>query len=202
MEDVTETVGVASGRRTRGGTRSAAQQVALELFTVQGYEATSLREIAERLGINKASLYHHFASKEDILRSLFAERRDEAEELLTWLSAQPVGPGLLRTAVLRWVDASSVDKLRGIRFLAANPLVLRAHAADGDRIGTSLEALVTALVALLPSPDEVDIVLVRMALLSINAAVAAAAGSETGDDEVVAAAHRAAEALLDRLERP
>ena len=53
----------------RGDTRERIQQVALELFAEQGYERTSLREIAERLGVTKAALYYHFKSKEDIVRS-------------------------------------------------------------------------------------------------------------------------------------
>jgi AcrR family transcriptional regulator len=44
--------------------------VALELFNDQGYDATSLREIAERLGITKAAIYYHFQSKADILFEL------------------------------------------------------------------------------------------------------------------------------------
>src|SRR5215831_11140152 len=49
--------------------RARAQSIALELFAEQGYEKTSLREIAERLGVTKAALYYHFKSKEDIVRS-------------------------------------------------------------------------------------------------------------------------------------
>jgi AcrR family transcriptional regulator len=40
------------------------------MFAEQGYERTSLREIAERLGVTKAALYYHFARKEDILLAL------------------------------------------------------------------------------------------------------------------------------------
>src|SRR5208283_2368424 len=53
----------------RGDTRARIRHVALELFAEQGYERTSLREIAERLGVTKAALYYHFKSKEDIVRS-------------------------------------------------------------------------------------------------------------------------------------
>ena len=60
-----------AGARGRGArTREAAQRVALRLFTEQGYEATSLRQIADELGINKASLYYHFDGKEAIVQSL------------------------------------------------------------------------------------------------------------------------------------
>ncbi|HEX4519134.1 MAG TPA: helix-turn-helix domain-containing protein [Gaiellaceae bacterium] len=43
---------------------------ALELFIEQGYDKTSLREIAERVGVTKAALYYHFERKEDILLEL------------------------------------------------------------------------------------------------------------------------------------
>src|SRR5262249_20860254 len=46
--------------RHRSDTRARIQQVALELFAEQGYEKTSLREIAERLDVTKAALYYHF----------------------------------------------------------------------------------------------------------------------------------------------
>jgi AcrR family transcriptional regulator len=57
-------------RRPRGETRERILDVALELFNEQGYDGTSLREIAERLGITKAALYYHFERKEDILLEL------------------------------------------------------------------------------------------------------------------------------------
>ena len=52
------------------GTRERILDIALDLFTGQGYEKTSLRQIAERLGFSKAAIYYHFASKEDILMAL------------------------------------------------------------------------------------------------------------------------------------
>jgi len=46
------------------GTRERILDISLELFTTQGYEKTSLREIAEQLGFSKAAIYYHFESKE------------------------------------------------------------------------------------------------------------------------------------------
>jgi AcrR family transcriptional regulator len=43
---------------------------AAELFTEQGYAATTTREVAERAGIRQASIYHYFTGKEEILASL------------------------------------------------------------------------------------------------------------------------------------
>jgi AcrR family transcriptional regulator len=55
---------------TPGQTRERILDIALELFVEKGYDKTSLREIAERLGFTKAALYYHFHSKEDILMAL------------------------------------------------------------------------------------------------------------------------------------
>jgi AcrR family transcriptional regulator len=56
---------------TRGeATRKRILDVALELFTRRGYEKTSLRDIAEQLGVTKAALYYYFERKEDILLEL------------------------------------------------------------------------------------------------------------------------------------
>jgi len=46
-------------------------EVALDLFAKKGYDAVSMREIAEAVGIKKASLYSHFASKDDLLGQIF-----------------------------------------------------------------------------------------------------------------------------------
>jgi AcrR family transcriptional regulator len=59
--------------------------VALELFNEQGYDATSLREIAERLGVTKAALYYHFKSKADILLELHFRLHDLGGDLLAEL---------------------------------------------------------------------------------------------------------------------
>ena len=42
-------------------------EVALDLFSEQGYEATSMRDIAAGLGLSPGAFYHHFPSKEAVL---------------------------------------------------------------------------------------------------------------------------------------
>ena len=58
------------GPAAAASTRELILDVALDLFVDQGYEGTSLRQIAERLGVTKAALYYHFEAKEDILMAL------------------------------------------------------------------------------------------------------------------------------------
>lgn len=54
----------------RGNTKQEILEAALDLFSVQGFEATSLSQIADAVGIRKASLYSHFENKQAILDAL------------------------------------------------------------------------------------------------------------------------------------
>ena len=60
----------------RGNTKQEILDVALELFSVKGYEATSLSTIADAVGIRKASLYSHFENKQAILDALVKDVLD------------------------------------------------------------------------------------------------------------------------------
>jgi AcrR family transcriptional regulator len=42
--------------------------VAVEIFNERGYDGTSMRDLADRLGIAKSAIYHHVAGKEELLR--------------------------------------------------------------------------------------------------------------------------------------
>jgi AcrR family transcriptional regulator len=98
--------GAAGAAEDRGDTRARILEVARTRFVERGYEQTSLREIAEDLGITKAAVYYHFRSKDDILRTLL-EPLSEAfdggfmnvEDL--GASADPVGAWLV--ALDRWL---------------------------------------------------------------------------------------------------
>ena len=57
----------------RGNTKQEILEAALELFSVQGFEATSISQIASAVGIRKASLYSHFENKQSILDTLVKE---------------------------------------------------------------------------------------------------------------------------------
>lgn len=48
-------------------TKTAIRDAAIKLISAQGYEQTSLRQIADVVGISKASLYYHYPSKQDLL---------------------------------------------------------------------------------------------------------------------------------------
>jgi AcrR family transcriptional regulator len=64
------------GRRPRGRPgydRDTVLRRAIELFIRQGYDATSINDLAVDLGVSKSALYHHFASKEALLSAALDE---------------------------------------------------------------------------------------------------------------------------------
>jgi AcrR family transcriptional regulator len=64
--------------------------VALDLFTDQGFDGTSMREIAERLRISKPAIYYHFAAKEEILLALHMRQHEFAKAAFARLTGQPI----------------------------------------------------------------------------------------------------------------
>jgi AcrR family transcriptional regulator len=69
-------------RPAAADTRARILEVALELFTAQGLQQTSLRQIADRLGLTKPALYYHFASRDDLVSSLMGPLVDDVDALL------------------------------------------------------------------------------------------------------------------------
>lgn len=57
-------------RNRSGGRRAEICETALKLFQQQGYTETSVQDIADAMGINKATLYHYLSSKQEILYEL------------------------------------------------------------------------------------------------------------------------------------
>jgi AcrR family transcriptional regulator len=85
-----EAEAVAAAATAPNDTRQRILDVALDLFTEQGYDGTSLRQIAEQLGVTKAALYYHFESKEDILMALHMRIHDFGREALMLIGEEPV----------------------------------------------------------------------------------------------------------------
>ena len=137
-----------AGPTPRTDTRARVQKVALELFAEQGYEKTSLREIAERLGVTKAALYYHFKSKEDIVHSFTDDYFEAIDGLLEWAKDQPPTDRTRREILDRYVSivlASSED----FRFLEQNRASVQSMEAGKERfarVRARLDALVDVLV--------------------------------------------------------
>ncbi len=132
-------------------TRQRIQSVALELFAEQGYDKTSLREIAERLGVTKAALYYHFKSKEDIVTSLVEDFFGQIDGLIEWGRTQPGTPES-RAEVLSRYFAIVADGMDVFRMLQQNQATVNTLAAAKNRSELFRERM-HALVALLTEPD-------------------------------------------------
>jgi AcrR family transcriptional regulator len=186
-------------RRSGSETRAEILRVALELFTSRGYEGTSIRDIAEALGVTKSSLYYHFAGKEAIVRSLVTDRRSELDDLLAWIDEQPVDPEhpdrLLRAAALRWIDSTSPQRVQGMRFAHANRPVMGRLAADGGDIRSWFDEVVDRVVP--PGATVEQRLRARMAFDTVSAALFAAQGTDAGTEDVLAAARTATVALTE-----
>jgi AcrR family transcriptional regulator len=88
-------------RRPGKTARDEILDAAAELFTDLGYANTSTRRIADAVGVRQASLYHHFATKDDILDALLAGTVDEPWRLAAELLDEtgPAAPRLHALAV-------------------------------------------------------------------------------------------------------
>ncbi|MFE0047637.1 TetR/AcrR family transcriptional regulator [Streptomyces albireticuli] len=98
-------MGSSTPQARRSDTRERIQKTALDLFVSRGYEKTSLREIAEELGVTKAALYYHFKTKEDILSAISEELGRPVDELIAWAKEQPPGLETRRELLIRYSAA-------------------------------------------------------------------------------------------------
>jgi AcrR family transcriptional regulator len=70
--------------------------VAVEVFNERGYDGTSMEDLSQRLGISKSAIYHHVASKDELLRMAMDRALDGLFEVL---------------ASTRRLEADAIDKL-------------------------------------------------------------------------------------------
>lgn len=110
-------------RRGRPGyDRETVLRRAIDLFNRQGYDATSVGDLARELGLAKSAIYHHFASKEALLSAALDEALDGLTAAIdTALAATGTNAGQRLRAVVR----ESVEIL--VRRLPAVTLLLRVR---------------------------------------------------------------------------
>ena len=179
--------------RRRGDTRARIRSVALELFAEQGYEKTSLREIAERLDVTKAALYYHFKTKEDIVASLFEDFRAEGEELLEWARGQQPTPASRREFVRRYAEIIEGPGKEMLRFMQVNEPAVRELKAASDlreRMKSYAEFMVDEKAGL---PDQIR---ARLSILTLHMTHFAMRDTAFSEDEVHAAALEVALGLV------
>lgn len=105
-------------RRGRPGyDRAQVLEVAVALFNEQGYDATSVADLAARLGLTKSALYHHFDSKEQLLSLALDEALSGLEGVLDEPEARSGTAAERLGAVLRGAVRVLVDHLPSVTLL-------------------------------------------------------------------------------------
>lgn len=85
-------------------------RTAAELFKVKGYAATSMRDLAQAMGIEAASLYSHIKSKEEILRTLCFDMAKQFIQALDEVESQNISNTVkLRAGIIAHVNVMSQD---------------------------------------------------------------------------------------------
>ncbi|WP_329104168.1 TetR/AcrR family transcriptional regulator [Micromonospora sp. NBC_01699] len=183
-----------------GNTRARIQAVALELFTEQGYEKTSLREIAERLGVTKAALYYHFKSKDDIVNSFVEDRLGRLDGLIKMGAEPPTDVAARRRELLsRYADeffGSSSTGHSVMRFFDQNQTVLKSLPA-----GQMMRERLLQLATVLASPEDSPTAQLRaaLALFAVHSSWFAIRSPEISDVQRRDIALEIAHELLDRI---
>ncbi|MCU7726067.1 TetR/AcrR family transcriptional regulator [Actinoplanes sp. KI2] len=171
----------------RTDTRDRTLGIALELFARHGYTATSLREIAEQLGVTKAALYFHFRTKEEILTAILRGYLDGIAELADEADAKRPLSDDGRAELIRRFAAH--QQQWGIDLI----LVVRQNYTEiqslpiGAEVKEVMRSLVTALAPAGATPEQR--LRVRTALATFQIAAVTALQDQEGDG---ADLHRAA----------
>jgi AcrR family transcriptional regulator len=118
----------------RSDTRRRILQAANLLFARPGgYRATSMRQIAERIGVTKAALYHHFRSKDQILDQLTEPLLGALEAVLEVASAEPELARVRHSVVEGCVD--TMLEHRAVLAMLLRDLALLSETGVGTRLG-------------------------------------------------------------------
>jgi AcrR family transcriptional regulator len=117
--------------RQAEATRQLLVSVARELFTEQGYAATSIEEIIKRAGVARGALYHHFPGKDALFRAVYDQVQTEVASrvVATALSSEEPWDGV-RAGLGAFLDACLEPAFRRIVVMDSVP-VLAQDVWDG-----------------------------------------------------------------------
>lgn len=184
------------GARPRD-TKAAIHRAALEQFSSRGYEQTSLREIAEQVGISKASLYYHYSSKQDLLQAIIGTFFDDIRAVFAQLDGLEWSPEREREMLTAYLDVVIKHRRTGPTVLRDLTAVL---AAFDDQLGDLIDQSRGFQLWLAgPNPSAADRILAAAAVEVIGAVLSAGLDqSAVSDEEIRTVLLDAATAVLAR----
>ena len=171
----------------RPGTDQRIQRAALILFLRQGYQRTSLREIADELAFTKAALYYHYRSKEELLQAVLDPLLSDLEQLV----GRGAPPAARTTFLAAYLEVLMRHRTL-VQYLASDgAAVLNSDLGPRLlRIRSAVEALIVG-----SSPSLTERMRSAAALGALQAALSVTR-EEDGTEEVRATALRVMHAAL------
>ena len=178
--------------RRRTDTRRRVRAIALKLFTEQGYELTSLTQVAEAAGVTRQAVLHHFASKEELLTSSYEELLPALDAIIDAARAGSADAGTRMRAVEQFTAL-----IRGEHGASLVCAQLNEHALRNLRAARVLQQKLSELARLLATGDGPEgRIRGRLALSAV--VMAAARRRELGgrEEQRYEAAHAVVRSLL------
>ena len=188
------TAAVGLRERKKARTREALQEAAMDLFTRQGFDGTTVEEIADACEVSPRTFFRYFPTKED---ALFVDTEERRERLLAVLADQPAGapPFVALHAAMRGLALDYRHDRAALvarsKIVQASPQ-LQAYKAEHQH---GWEAVVVDALERRPSAGDAPATRAELQLLT---AVATAAMRVSLDDWVANAAGPDLDVVLDR----
>lgn len=79
-------------KRARRNREADVIEAAISVFYAKGYPASTIQDVADAVGMLKGSLYHYIATKEDLLYKVLRGSHEEAQAIMTKVSALDSAP--------------------------------------------------------------------------------------------------------------
>lgn len=148
MQDVQETISPSTPglrERKRADTHARIQSEAMRLFLERGFDATTLDDIAASAGVSRRTLFHYFASKEEIVLSTKA---DFPDQVVAAINRRPADEPLLEMIENAFTDMSaghqSAQGLALARLIRDTPSLSAGDNAKYERVERALSAALAA----------------------------------------------------------
>jgi len=183
--------------RQAEATKELLIEAARDLFTHQGYAATSIDDIIGQAGVARGALYHHFPGKEALFKAVYDAV--EAEVIARVVATAQNGPTPWEGVVagLRaFLDACLEPSFRRIVILDSVS-VLQWRAAEGGIEHMELSMLVAVLTPLAATKELADVPVRPLAYVALGGLYGAALYIARSPEPVTARAE--ADVVLDRI---
>ncbi|MCU1645244.1 MAG: hypothetical protein JWN03_5519 [Nocardia sp.] len=147
-------------------TRQRIIDTARSMFSERGYEATTLQQIADEMGLTKAAVYYYFRTKAEIFREIVVPEFRAMNELLDRAETVRSRPKRVQLVIAGMVDML-VAQREALAILQANPAIDVRIDSDNGSFESMRDRALVVLYGDNPSPDQ-------RAALYINIAIAVA----------------------------